>query len=260
VNTPNFQLEPAADNVALLRVASDSHPHLGTTAVADFRRAVAEIEKNTDIRAVILTGGQRHFCSGAPRETLLGPNPAEAVAELMCELPRLLLSIPVATISAMTGHAVGGGWMFGLWSDVLILAAESLYSANFLALGITPGMGSTVLLPELLGAPLAREVLLTGRTMLGRELRDAQVPLSHAVRPRDDVMKHAHQLAQDMAALPPQASRMTKQHLASRRRVTLDAALEIECAMHRTIFDAPQTRQTIAESYATPPGSLGETR
>src|SRR5207244_2774058 len=152
-----------------------------------FRDVVARIAENDEVRAVVVEGGARQFCAGANRDLLLRPDADAAINSLVGEAARLVLDIPVPTVAAMVGHAVGGGLMLGLGCDVAVFAEEALYTANFISLGFTPGMGSTTLLPELFGPPLARELLLTGRTMTGAELKTLAPSLAHAVVPRSGV-------------------------------------------------------------------------
>ena len=78
-------------------------------------------------------------------------------------LPHQLLEFPVPTIAAMEGHAVGGGLVLALLCDVVVAASERRFGLNFTDLGLTPGMGSTRLLAELVGHHFAAEMLLTSR-------------------------------------------------------------------------------------------------
>jgi polyketide biosynthesis enoyl-CoA hydratase PksI len=247
-----YALERSADGVATLRITTDENPHVDTAALTALANAVDVIKRDPSIRALVLEGGEQHFCSGATRDTLLGADAPQAIARLMGGFPRLLLSLEIPTLAMMTGHAVGGGLMLGLWCDVAVLAVESLYGANFLALGFTPGMGSTVLLEEVFGVPLARDLMLTGRMIKGREIREAGIPLSHAVVPRSDVRDRTFALASEMAQTPRAAMGLLKGHVTMRRRVQLERAIADELAMHTAVFRNPETRERITESYPAP--------
>jgi polyketide biosynthesis enoyl-CoA hydratase PksI len=244
-----YELVRRAHGVATLQIATDEMPHVGSAALTGLADAVAVIRNDPSIRALVLEGGERHFCSGATRDTLLGTDAPQAIARLMGGFPRLLLDLEIPTLAAIAGHAVGGGLMLGLWCDVAVLAEESLYGANFLALGFTPGMGSTLLLEEVLGAPLARDMMLTGRLVKGRDIREAAVPLSHAVAPRREVLARTIGRAEEMASMPPTAMRLLRRHIADRRRAQLDRAIADELAMHTLVFADDATRQHIEDSY-----------
>lgn len=246
------------DGVVSLLVSTDDAPYLDPSFVEHFSAALAVIAADTSIRVVILAGEGRHFSAGASRESLIEARAKEGITLYTARLPRDLLALPVPTVAAMAGHAIGGGFALGLWCDLALLAEESLYGANFMALGFTPGMGSTVVLEEALGAPLARELLFTGRLVKGRELKAAGVPLSHAIVPRAEVGHRALAVARELAAVPREAAVLLKASLAGRRRERLDRALADEQANHACLFGDPATRRRIDRSYAGPMGGRAE--
>jgi polyketide biosynthesis enoyl-CoA hydratase PksI len=229
--------------VVALGLATDERPHVGAAEVDALAAAVAAIAADETVRAVVVEGGARRFCLGATRETLTAPDAAARLAHLTHELPRLLLAIPVPAVAAMAGHAVGGGFALGLWCDVALVGEESLYGANFATLGFTPGMGSTVVVEEAVGAPRARELLFTGRLVKGRDL--APLP----AWPRAEVVARARALAAEIAAAPREVLAMTKASLAARRRARLEAVLVEEKAMHDRLFSDEETRRRVAEAY-----------
>lgn len=253
------QLRRRPGGVATLQLTTDDAPHIGEQELTALERAVHEIQHDPSVRALVIEGGERHFCSGATLDTLTGPDAPAAIARLMGGFPRLLLSLDIPTLAMMTGHALGGGLMLGLWCDIAVLAEESLYGANFLALGFTPGMGSTVLLKEIFGAPLARDLLLTGRVVKGRELRAAGVPISHSIVPKAWVRARTYALADEMAMAPAAAMSLFRHHLAADRRALLDRAIAAELAMHTTVFARADTPALILDSYPTPTTEMERT-
>ena len=236
--------------IAVLRVASDTEPHLHTAMIPAFREAAAQIAADEQIRVVLVEGGSRHFSAGAKLEELAAVDPAAQVTSYVAELPRAILSIPVPTIAVMEGHAVGGGLVLGLWCDIAVLAEESLYGTNFMALGFTPGMGATAVVPDALGGPLGREMLLTGRMLKGREIRQAGVPLSGSVVPRAEVRERALEVARSLAETPREALVFLEGRLKEARRQALEEALTAETRMHGKLFSDPKTRKHIDDRYA----------
>ena len=198
-------------------------------------------------RCVVLQGGEDVFNSGATSAGLLDLE--RPIIDYVAAIPRLLLGIPVPTIAAMSGHAVGGGLLLGLWCDDLVLAEHRLYGANFMALGLTPGMGATVALEEAFGGFLAREMLYTGRLLTGRELRRCGAPLPHVV-PGDEVRGFALRLAREFSRIPVSQLRLLRRTLSARRRIRLEVALSDEKQMHDTLFAAPEARALIASLLA----------
>ena len=121
-----------------------------------------------------------------------------------------------------------------------------------MALGFTPGMGATAVLEEAVGAPLARELLYTGRLVKGRELKASGGPLAYAVVPRAEVRERAIATAREIAGIPREALVLLKQTLSARRRATLERAVDGEQSMHADIFAREATRLRIAERYLAP--------
>lgn len=241
------------EQVLSLRISTDANPYIGPWYVPALREAIEKLNADPAVRAVVVEGGSRYFSAGASRDMLMGPDGGAEIPTWVPEIPRLLLSISVPTVAAMAGHAIGGGFVLGLWCDAAVLAEESLYGANFMALGFTPGMGSTVVLEEALGAPLARELLLTGRISKGRELKAAGGLIAHAVAPRAEVRARAVAIAEEMAKVPREALVLLKRTLSQRRQQMLDRANVDEKVMAQAIFEYEGTRTQIGEAYAVMP-------
>lgn len=243
-----------APGVIGLRVASDELPHLDFATVAAIDVAVNDIASrpHDEVRAVVLLGGRRHFTSGAPRSLLTATDAPDAVPRLIRAAPSALFRLPVPSIAAMRGHAIGGGLMFGLWCDVAVLAKTSLYAANFVALGFTPGMGASRRLSELFGPWLAQKMLLTGLRFTGAELVEANPALAMNVVAADQVEAHAIALAEAIALADPVALRAftALQHL--RMKHVFEAALADEEPLQTALLAEPATRAAIARAYAEP--------
>jgi enoyl-CoA hydratase/carnithine racemase len=239
-----------SDHVLGVRISSDDDPYLGEHTITLLRIVHERVKRETDVRAVVLLGGTRHFSAGASRESLTVTGAGLTITGYVAEIPRLLLATQVPIVAAMAGHAIGGGFVLGLWCDSVVLAEESLYGANFMALGFTPGMGSTVVVEEALGGHFGREMLYSGRLLKGSELREAGSPLSRSILPREQVNTRALDLATEFAAAPRESLTLLKQRLAGRRRGQLEAAVVEERQMHQKLFSKESTLETVAERYA----------
>jgi enoyl-CoA hydratase/carnithine racemase len=236
--------------LAHLTVSTPSDPYLRAAMVEELRDAALELAGWT-VRAVVLVGGHRsYFSAGAAREQLLAASSEGHVTTYAAEIPRLILSIPWPTVAAMAGHAVGGGLVMGLWCDAAVLAEESLYGANFMALGFTPGMGATVVMEEAFGACWGRALLLSGEMVKGRAIRARGCPLSHHVVPREESMVAATSLAHGLGQGEPRAVRLLRRSIAARRLEALEDALAAERAMHAELFDDAATHAAIEDRYA----------
>ena len=179
--------------------------------------AVASTHARTDavagaIRCVVVTGSGTTFSAGADFKSVVqrdGDHRAPHERSFAMYEPFLsVLDIPVPVIGALNGHAVGGGFGLALVCDLRVGAYEGKYGANFVRLGLAPGMAISYLLPRIIGLPRANELLLTGRLVDGREAETLGL-LNRAV-PATDVLSTALALAREIAANAPLAVRATK--------------------------------------------------
>jgi 2-(1,2-epoxy-1,2-dihydrophenyl)acetyl-CoA isomerase len=179
------------------------------------------ILRDDTVRAVILTGAGRGFCAGVDLEHLkahqAGQNKAEGSAPRLGEeaflkkLPLDLLDFPKPVIAAVNGHAIGVGVTMILPCDIRIAVAGAKIGLTFAKLGILPGLGSTHLLPRLVGPAKARELVLTAKIILAEEA--AAIGLVNQVVAVDDLMTEARAIAQAMAAHSPEVLAFAKRAL-----------------------------------------------
>jgi enoyl-CoA hydratase/carnithine racemase len=202
-----------------------------------FAAASARARADATIRALIVTGTGGCFSSGADFKSTIQRDTGEAPHERSYAMyvPFLsLLDIEVPVIGALNGHAVGGGFGLALVCDIRIGALGAKYGANFVTLGLAPGMAISYLLPRLIGVAHANELLLTGRRVDGSEAERLGI-LNRAV-PAEEVRPAAFELARTIAANAPIAVRYTK--AAIRRGLALtvrEAAREEAVAQAETV-------------------------
>jgi len=205
-----------------------------------FARSSAAARADATIRALIVTGTGNCFSAGADLRAGLQRGgdelPPHARSYAMYEPFLSLLDIPVPVIGALNGHAVGGGFGLALVCDLRIAALEGKYGANFVALGLAPGMAITCLLPRLVGVARASELLFTGRLVDGAEAE--RLGIANRAVPATQVMDEATTLARTIDANAPFAVRATK--AAIRRGVALDA----RAAAHAEAHDQAASLQT----------------
>lgn len=246
---PRFAVTPRSDGVVSVRIATDADPYLEPGWTDEFRSALAPLGQDAEIRAIVLEGGEQYFSAGASRGALLAAGAVDPTLRSVAGAAEALLLFPIPVIAAAAGHAIGGGLLIALWCDAAVLSEESLYGANFMAVGITPGMGATCAVPDAFGRLLGQELLYSGRLVTGREIRNACCPLSHAVRPRAEVLDHALSLAREFAESPRDNLVLLKSMLTEDRRDALSRALPRERAAHAQLFTVPGTATDIARRY-----------
>ena len=147
---------------------------------------------------LVVTGTGHCFSSGADFKATLQRDGSAAPHErsyAMYEPFLSLLDIAVPVIGALNGHTVGGGFGLALVCDLRVGAEDAKYGANFVRLGLAPGMAISYLLPRLVGVARANELLLAGRLVEGREATTLGI-LNRAV-PAAQVMPVAMELANE---------------------------------------------------------------
>lgn len=179
---------------------------MGEEAVDAFRRARAD----DAVRAVILTGAGRGFCAGVDLEHLkahragasAGKGPKLGEEDFLTALPLELLQYPKPVIAAINGAAIGVGVTMVLPCDVRLAAASAKLGVTFAKLGLLPGLGSTHLLPRLVGRAKALELVLSARVIPAAEA--AEIGLVNRVVPDDQLLPEARALAAQMAQCAPE--------------------------------------------------------
>ena len=162
---------------------------MGEEAVDAFRRARAD----DAVRAVILTGAGRGFCAGVDLEHLkahqagasAGKGPKLGEEDFLTTLPLELVAYPKPVIAAINGAAIGVGVTMVLPCDVRLAAASAKLGVTFAKLGLLPGLGSTHLLPRLVGRAKALELVLSARVISAAEA--AEIGLVNRVVPDDQL-------------------------------------------------------------------------
>jgi polyketide biosynthesis enoyl-CoA hydratase PksI len=250
VNAVVTVTEPAP-GVAQVTMEDTAHKNTFTMdLLTGLGRAFTRVQSDERYKVLVLTGYGNYFCSGGTREALLdiqAGNSTFLTSDGQPNVYSMPLDCPIPVISAMQGHAVGGGLSMGLFADFVILARESIYTANFMKYGFTPGFGSTCVFPTKLGLPLAEDFLLTGRTFRGADLAERGVPFE--VRPRRDVLPAALDLAQNLAEKPRTSLITLKNHLVRDLRERLPGVIEQELAMHEVTFHQPEVKELLITRY-----------
>ncbi len=206
----------------------------------------AEVAADPGLKVVVLHGYESVFCAGGTLGELL--EIADGTRSFDDKgFYRLLLDCPLPVIAAMQGHAMGGGFVFGLYADVVLLAREALYGTNFMKYGFTPGMGATLVVPHKLGPALAAEMLFSARAYHGGRLAERGVPFP--VLPRAEVVPQALALAAELADKPRPALTLLKARLTAELRARLPEAVAEERRMHEATFAAPEIRARIAARF-----------
>lgn len=203
---------------------------MGDEVVDAFTRA----RDDDAVRAVILTGAGRAFCAGVDLEHLkahMAGGNASSKAKLgeedfLRKLPLDLVAYPKPVIAAINGPAIGVGVTMVLPCDVRIAAENAKLGVTFAKLGLLPGLGSTHLLPRLVGMARALELVLTARVINAFEAH--AIGLVNRVVPPDSLLAEAQAMASAMAECKPEVLAAAKAALHYGAGATMAEAMKNE--------------------------------
>ncbi len=205
--------------------------------IGELHRALGAVATDRACRVVVLTGSGRGFCAGldlggygrAPGSEGLGRVEATFATQtdIAALVPRLR-GLPQPVIAAVNGPAAGGGLALALASDIRIAATSARFNVAFVRLGLSGcDIGTSWLLPRLIGASRAWELMLTGRIMDAAEAD--RIGLVLRVVPDEDLAGAALETAGLIAANAPWGVRMTKEVMWSQLEVgSLQAGIDLE--------------------------------
>lgn len=195
-----------------------------------------DLAVDPDLRVVVLTGAGSAFSAGGDLD-MLAEHARRTREEgfdatsAMREFYGLFLSIrelPVPTVAAVNGHAIGAGWCVALACDLNVVADDAKLGMTFSRIGIHPGMGASWMLPRSTHRQRAAELLYTGRLVTGADV--ASWGLALEAHPADDVLDRALELAREIAGSAPQVVRQLKESLLHVHDRSLEEQLDVEAA------------------------------
>lgn len=199
-------LTKVEDGVATIWLNRPEHRNAFSTVMREeMYAALADFEADDEVRAIVVTGAGRYFSAGADLSrggsTFRGSGdsqPASPAASPADRPPVPAWQMRTPVIAAMNGSAVGMGMTIPMTWDIRIAAADAKYGFVFPRRGIVAEAGSTWVVPRLIGASRALEVMLTGRLISGAEA--AEMGLMSRALPAEEVLPAALDIARDIAA------------------------------------------------------------
>ena len=211
--------------------------------LAALHEALDAIEADAGVRGVVLAGaGDRAFCSGMDLKERAGFGDDELRAQraLIVGLIRRIHELPVPTIAAVDGVALGGGFELALACDLIVAGSGATFGLPEVKVGIFPGGGSTQTLTWLVGPARARDVILTGRRLSAAEA-EAWGVVARVVEP-GLARAEAVALAASIAEGAPLGIRQAKAAIRGAHRALADG-LEAENALYETVLTSDDRRE-----------------
>jgi len=169
-----------------------------------------EIARNTEFRAVVLTGAGRAFAAGADIAEMRAHSPgdAEAFSRLGHRAMAAFESLAVPSIAAVNGYALGGGCELALACDWIYASEKARFGQPEVGLGLIPGFGGTSRLVRRVGLAWAKEMVLTGEPL--KAAAALRIGLVNRVFPPEELMDAAVKAAEAIAANGPVAVAQAK--------------------------------------------------
>ena len=190
-----------------------------------------------DVRAVVVTGrGDRSFSAGSDVgdfEAQRGPGGRERHA-LEERVNQALAELPMPTIAAIEGNALGGGLEIALCCDLRIASEAAKLGLPEVRLAVTPGGGGTQRLPRVVGPARAKELILTGRVLSASEA--ARIGLVTEVVPAGQAVARATEIGEEIAERGPLAVREAKRLVDAAWQLGAEEGINAELDASQRIF------------------------
>jgi len=189
--------------------------------INELKTAIKDVGKDKGLRAVVITGAGRGFCSGVDLA------PSASVVEGLTEIHEIIKGItnmekPV--IALINGTAVGGGLDLAMACDIRIASEKAKLSEIFVKRGLLPDMGGTYFLPRLVGLGKAKELIFTGEIIDAKEAE--RIGLVNKVVPHEELNSTGMELARKLAKGPTLAIGKAKIAINRAMELNLDSALK----------------------------------
>ncbi len=204
----------------------------------EFDTLFTALTREESVRVLVLTGSGRGFCSGADLSAALTHQEKEPFAdpehflklvqERFGDLIIKMRRLPQPLIAAVNGAAAGGGFSMALACDIRVAAPEAYFVASFANIGLSGGeLGTSYLLPRLVGLSRAADVLFTGRKLRADEAE--RIGLLSGVVPREELLETALGYARQMTSKSVGGLKFTKRVLDQNLTAqSLEAAINLE--------------------------------
>ncbi|MGV8873340.1 MAG: enoyl-CoA hydratase/isomerase family protein [Rhodococcus sp. (in: high G+C Gram-positive bacteria)] len=200
-------IEESTDRVVVTLSRERQRNAIDAEMIGDLHEVCALVEQ--DPKIVILTGAGEHFAGGADINQLRARTRDDALRGINRNLFDRIAALPLPTIAAVRGYALGGGAELSYACDIRIASPTAVFGNPEPGLGIMAAAGASYRLPTLVGVSVAKQILLGGRTLDA----DAALRSGLVLEVVDEPLAAAHALADRIARQGPLALTLTKKIL-----------------------------------------------
>ena len=221
---------------------------------AELTSAFRALAEAADVKAVVITGAGDNFCSGGDVHEIIGPLTAMTPPDLLRftrmtgDLVKAMRACPQPVVAAVDGTCAGAGAILAMASDLRIGTARSSVAFLFVRVGLAGcDMGACSILPRIVGAGRAAELLFTGRALPGDEA--LAWGFYNRLSDPESLLDDAQRLAGELAAGPTLAHAMTKKMLHREWSMDVDAAIDEEALAQARLMETNDFRRAY-EAFA----------
>jgi enoyl-CoA hydratase/carnithine racemase len=235
-------LEVSDDGVGEITLSRPPVNALSGPVARELTGVVDEVRDDERVRAVVVWGGDKVFAAGADIKEMGELDSVQMqrhIAAFQDALTRLE-QLPLISIAAITGYALGGGCELALACDLRVCAADAQLGQPEILLGVIPGAGGTQRLPRLVGAGRAKELIYSGRFVGAEEA--LRIGLVTEVVPREEVHARATEIARGYASGPTVALGAAKFAVQNGLEADLTSGLHIERQAFAALFATEDQR------------------
>lgn len=214
---------------------------LNTEIIKKLADVLEELDQDSQVNAIVLTGNEKAFAAGADINELAETSPVEFVIKQFFRDWERIRKISKPLIAAVNGYALGGGNELAMCCDIIIASETAKFGQPEILLGVIPGAGGTQRLTKAVGRVKAMEMVLTGKTISAKEA--LEWGLINRVVSSDEVENEALRLALDIAGKPPVAVRLAKQAINKAQELPLDHGLSFEQNAFYLLFSSEDQQE-----------------
>ncbi|MGI8648979.1 MAG: enoyl-CoA hydratase-related protein [Rubrobacter sp.] len=217
---------------------------LSSTLMNELADTLEALDRDGEIRCVVLTGSERSFAAGGDIKQMSDSSVGDMVERESPSSWRRIASIRKPVIAAVSGYALGGGCELALTCDMIVASESAQFGQPEIDLGIIPGAGGTQRLTRAIGKARAMELVLTGRRIDAHEAYAAGIVTS--VSPAESYLEDAKELARTIASKAPLAAQLGKDAVLKAYDATLEQGLDYERKNFLVLFSTEDKAEGMA--------------
>ena len=194
--------------------------------MGELRDAVHDLDKNDEVRVIVLTGNEKAFAAGADIKQMANASAIDMLTIDQFSTWDEIKKTKKPLIAAVSGFALGGGCELAMTCDMIVASESAKFGQPEIKIGVMPGAGGTQRLTRAIGKALAMELVLTGKFISADEA--LKIGLINRIAPVELFLEEAVKLAKQVAAMSPIAAKLAKESVLRAFDSTLEEGLVFE--------------------------------